>query len=521
MQMTQDKEPVYILPEDAIRQSGKVAQRNNIAAAKIVAETVRTTLGPKGMDKMLVNAAGDVTVTNDGVTILRDMEIEHPAAKMIVEVAKTQEDEVGDGTTTAVVLAGELLRQAESLLEKNVHPTVIAKGYRQASEKADALLSQLAKPLTPVDTMLMKKIAMTAMTGKGAEAAKEKLSSLVIEAVQSMPTFSKEAIKLQKKVGSTVEKSSLLKGIIIDREKTHPSMPSSVQEARIALLNTPLEVRDTDIEAKISITNPAQMQEYLDMEETMITKLVEQVVASGANVVVCQKGVDDLAQYMLSKENIYALRRVAASDMALLAQATGGRIVSNTADLTQGDLGSAGKVEETEDELTVFTDCKQAGVVTLLVRGATEHVVAEVERAAEDAIGDVASALKTGQVVAGAGSVEVELSKQLRTFADSLSGKEQLAVKAFADALEIVPTTLAENAGLDPIDVVTSLKAAHDQGTTWKGIDVYSGNVMNAWEEGVIEPLAIKTQALASATEVAVMILRIDDVIAAGKEEYE
>ncbi len=517
-----NNQPIFVLSEDALRNSGRAAQKNNIAAAKIVAETVRTTLGPKGMDKMLVNSINEVIVTNDGVTILEEMQIEHPAAKMIVEVAKTQEDEIGDGTTTAVVFAGELLKQAESLLEKNIHPTIIARGYRQAADKAQFVLNVIAEKALPEDQDLIKKIAMTAMTGKGAESSKEVLSNLVVKAAACVfdGGLDRKSIRIEKKIGDSVEESELINGIVLDKEKVHPSMPDSISEAKIALIDTSLEVKDTEMDAKISITDPSQMQDFLDMEEKMIRRMTDKVIKSGANVVLCQKGIDDLAQHYLAKEGIYACRRVKKSDMEALSKATSANIITNLNDLTQKDLGIAGAVEQVkvnDEEMTYVRDCENPKSVTILVRGGTEHVIAEVKRALEDAIGDVSAALKNHKVVAGAGSVEVELAKEIRKFAESLSGREQLAVKAFAEALDVIPTTLAENAGLDPIDVLTGLKAAHDDGRKWAGIDVFSGKVIDAWECGIVEPLKIKTQAISSATEVAVMILRIDDVIAAGK----
>jgi len=517
-----NNQPIFVLSEDMVRDSGRKAQKNNIAAAKIVAETVRTTLGPKGMDKMLVDAMNEVTVTNDGVTILEEMQIEHPAAKMIVEVAKTQEDEIGDGTTTAVVFAGELLKQAEGLIEKNIHPTVIAKGYRQAAEKAQAVLGSIAEKVSVKDEDIIRKIAITAMTGKGAEASKQVLSGLVVNGVVSVydKKFERNSIRIEKKVGDSVEDSELINGIVVDKEKVHSGMPDTIEDAKIALLNVPLEVRSTEIDSKISITDPSQMQDFIDMEEKMLRKIVDKVVKSKANVVICQKGIDDLAQHFLAKEGIYAIRRVKESDMKALAKATGAKIINNLTDLSEKDLGHAGNVENTkvgDEEMTYVKSCDNPKTVTLLVRGGTEHVVAEIKRALEDAIGDVAAALKSGKVVAGAGSTEVELAKEIRGYAASLSGREQLAVNAFAEALDVIPNTLAENAGLDPIDVLAEMKSAHKKEKKWAGINVFTGKVMDAWENGVIEPLKIKTQAISSATEVAVMILRIDDVIAAGK----
>lgn len=526
--MSQQVQPIFILPEGTQRTTGKNAQRNNIMAAKAVADTVRTTLGPKGMDKMIVDSLGDITVTNDGVTILEEMHIEHPAAKMIVEVAKTQEEEVGDGTTTAVVLAGELLRKAEDLLDQEIHPTVVARGYRIAAEKSQAYLKAMAETVTEKDEDTLLKIAMTAMTGKGAEADKDHLSKLVVTAVKKVLdkdehgklAFDKDNIKLEKKVGASVEETELIEGVVLEKEAVHPGMPHHIHNAKIALIDSALEIKDTEIDAKISITDPSQMQAFIDQEEKMLKTMVDKISASGATVVFCQKGIDDMAQHFLAKKNILAARRVKKSDMEALARATGARIVTNIYDLTDKDLGHAGKVEELkigDEEMTYITECKNPKSVTILVRGGTEHVVDEIKRAMTDAIGDVAVSLKIGKVVAGAGAPEIELAKELRKYAESLSGREQLAVMAFASALEVIPRTLAENAGLDPIDVLTELKAAHDKKQKWAGIDVNTGKVMDSWATGVIEPLKIKTQAVSSASEVAQMILRIDDVIAGGK----
>jgi thermosome len=516
------------MPEGTQRSQGRQAQKMNIMAAKLVAETVRTTLGPKGMDKMIVDSLGDITVTNDGVTILEEMHIEHPAAKMVVEVAKTQEDEVGDGTTTAVVIAGELLKNAEVLIEKEVHPTVIARGYRLAETKAQEILNTMAENITIKDTNLLNKIAMTAMTGKGAENAKEKLAVLTVQAVIAIAdkldngniSIDIDNIKIEKKVGAGVESSELIKGIVLDKERVHSGMPVKVQGAKIALVDSAIEIKSTEIEAKIQITDPSQIQAFLDKEEEMIRHKVEKIIQSGANVLICQKGIDDLAQHFLAKKGIYAVRRVKQSDMAALEKATGAKVVINLDELSEADLGKAGIVEEVkvgDEQMTYVRECKNPKSVTLLVRGGTEHVVDEVKRAVSDAVGDVAAALKVGKIVAGAGAPELELAKELRKYADSLSGREQLAVESFADAMEVIPRTLAENAGIDPIDSLTELKSAHDKKQKWAGIDVFKGKVMDAWKEGVIEPLKIKTQAISSASEVAVMLLRIDDVIAGGK----
>jgi len=522
----QQIQPIFILPEGSQRTTGKDAQRTNIMAAKLVAETVRTTLGPKGMDKMLVDSLGDVVITNDGVTILEEMSIEHPSAKMIVEVAKTQEDEVGDGTTTAVVLVGELLKNAEKLLDENIHPTVITKGFRIAAEKAQTILNNIAEDITEKDTVLLKNIAITAMTGKGAETAKEKLAELCVKAVKQVMDkeddkiiIDDENIKLEKKVGAGIEDTELIQGIVLDKERVHSGMPQLVKNAKILLVDSAVEVKSTETDAKIQITDPSQMQAFIDQEEKILRDMVEKIAKSGANVIFCQKGIDDIAQHFLAKKGIYAARRVKKSDMEKLARATGATLITNLDDITSSDLGKAGIVQEKkigDEQMTYVEECKNPKAVTILVRGGTEHVVDEVKRALDDAIGDLSAALTTGKIVGGAGSTEVELSRNLRHFANSLSGREQLAVQAFADSVEVIPKTLAENAGLDSIDILTELKAMHDKGKKWAGIDVFSGKVIDAWKANIIEPLKIKTQAVKSASEAAIMILRIDDVIASS-----
>ncbi len=521
--MAQTVQPIFILPEGTQRTLGRDAQRNNIMAARAVAETVRTTLGPKGMDKMIVDSLGDVTVTNDGVTILEEMSIEHPAAKMIVEVAKTQENEIGDGTTTAVVIAGELLKNAEDLLDKDVHPAVIARGYRLAETKAQEILIQMGEKITSSDEDALKKIAQTAMTGKGAEYSKDTLAALAVKAVQMVAEdgnyVDKDNIKLEKRNGGSIEDSELIKGIVIDKERLNASMPRIVKNAKIALIDKEIEIKKTEFEANIQIKTPDQIQAFLDQEENMLKDMVEKITATGANVVLCQKGVDDVAVHYLAKKGVYAVRRVTESDMKKIAKATGAKVASNLKDLSKDDLGFAGIVEERkvgDEEFTYIMECKNPKAVTLLIRGGTEHVTNEIERAMTDAIGDVAASLKDGMVVAGAGAPEIELAMGLRKYAETLSGREQLAVEAFADAMEVIPRTLIENAGLDPIDAMTDLKAAHSKKQKWAGIDVFSGKVMDAWKRGVLEPLKIKTQAVSSAAEVATMILRIDDVIAAS-----
>lgn len=515
----QQVQPIFILPEGSQRTVGREAQRNNIMAAKAVAETVRTTLGPKGMDKMIVDTMGDVTVTNDGVTILEEINIEHPAAKMIVEVAKTQENEVGDGTTTAVVLAGELLKNAEELLDQDVHPAVISRGYRIAEVKAQEILNQMAEKITPNNDDILKKIAQTAMTGKGAEYSKESLATLAVKAVKMIAEddhIDRDNIKIEKRTGGSVQDSELIKGIVIDKERLSPGMPRVIENAKIALIDREIEIKKTEIDANIQIKTPDQLQGFLDQEEKMLQDMVKCITSSGANVLLCQKGIDDVATHYLAKSGVYAVRRVSDSDMKKIAKATRANIVNNLKDLSGNDLGYAGKVEGKkvgDEEYTYIQDCKNPKAVTLLIRGGTEHVTSEIERAVTDAVGDVAAALKTGLVVGGAGAPEIELSMSMEKYANSLSGREQLAVMAFAKAMEVIPRTLVENAGLDPIDSMAEIKAAHTKKQKWAGIDVFTGKVMDAWKRGVIEPLNIKTQAISSAAEVAVMVLRIDDVI--------
>ena len=521
--MNNQLQPIFILPEGAMRNTGKSAQKANIAAAKAVADTIRTTLGPKGMDKMLVDSMGDVIISNDGVTILSEMEIEHPAAKMMVEIAKVQEDEVGDGTTTAVILGGELLKCAEILIDKNIHPTVIARGYKEAAEQAQKILRELGKDISVTDRDTLRKIATTAMTGKNVELARINLANIAVDAVLRVLDGNKidtDNIKIEKKEGGSIDDSILVDGIVIDKERVHSDMPTSVKGAKIALIDCALEIKETETEAKIQITDPQQLHSFLATEEKMLRDMADKVVASGANVVICQKGIDDLAQHFLAKKGIYAIRRVKQSDIVALAKATGARIVSNFDDLRPTDLGFAGLVEERKihkESFTFIEQCKNPKAVSIILRGGTEHVVAEVERAMTDAIGDLAAAITVGKCVAGGGAVEVELAKRLRVYADTLNGREQLAVQAFADSLEIIPRTLAENAGIDPIDALTALKAEHDRGGVSAGLNVNTGKAEDMWIKGVIEPLKIKTQAISSASEVAIMLLRIDDIISASK----
>ncbi|MDD1713393.1 MAG: TCP-1/cpn60 chaperonin family protein [Methanoregulaceae archaeon] len=517
-------QPIFILKEGSSRTRGRDAQGMNITAAKAVANAVRTTLGPKGMDKMLVDTIGDVVITNDGVTILKEMDIEHPAAKMMVEVAKTQDDEVGDGTTTAVVIAGELLKRAEDLLEQDVHPTVIASGYRMAAEKAQEILKEIAISIKKDDKVMLKKIAETAMTGKGAEASKEKLCDLVVRAVTMVAdedgTVDKDYIKVEKKVGGTIDDSEIIEGVLIDKERVHPGMPKKITKAKILLLNAAVEFKKTEVDAEINITSPDQLQAFLDEEERMIKNIVDKIVASGANVLFCQKGIDDIAQHYLSKAGIMAARRVKKSDMEKLARATGGAMVSSIDAISKEELGYAGLVEERKvsgEEMIFVMDCKNPKSVSLIIKGGTEHVVDELERAIEDALRVTSVVLEDKKFVAGGGAPETELSLRLREYAATVGGRAQLAIEAFAGALEIIPRTLAENAGLDPIDMLVEIRAAHEKGKKTVGLDVFEGKAVDMLKQGVVEPLRVKTQAIASAAEAAIMILRIDDVIASSK----
>ncbi len=513
-----ERQPIFILPESTERIIGRDAQRNNILAAKLVSDSIKTTLGPKGMDKMLVDSMGDITVTNDGVTILDKMEIEHPAAKMMVEISKTQEDEVGDGTTTAVMLAGKLLENAEKLLDKKIHPTVITKGYMIGAEKAQEFLEELSIDFENREDIL-KHVVMTAMTGKGAESFKEKFADIVVEAIQQIQENGKveiKNIKIVKKKSNGVEHTKLIKGVVIDKERVSIDMPLKVEDAKIALLDSALELKNPD-ETKISISSPSQLQEFADREERILKQMVEKIKKAGADVIFCQKGIDDIVQYYLANEGIYACRRVAKSDMENLARATGGRIISNLNDIAEKDLGYAEVVEEQkhgDEAFTYVTGCKNPKALTILIHGGSEHVMDEMERALKDGLGDVAAVIKDKKIVAGAGAIEMELSKRLREFSNSLGGREQLAVHEFADALEFIPLTLAENAGLDPIDILTELKSRHDNGEKNAGINIFNNKIEDALYRGIIEPAKIKKQAISSATEVAVMILRIDDVFA-------
>jgi thermosome len=513
-----DNQPIYILPEGTERFLGRDAQRMNIIAGKILAETIRTTLGPKGMDKMLVDGMGDVVITNDGVTILREMDIAHPAAKMLVEIAKNQEDAVGDGTTTAVIIAGELLKKAEELLENGIHPSTIILGYRQAVTKVHDILNDISLDAQDEDTLI--KVAMTAMTGKGSEKAKKPLAQLIVDAVLKVEEngeVDKSTINIQRISGASVEESELVDGILIDKGKADPNMPKTVNNAKIALLKYPLEIKDLETDAKINLTDPSQLQAFLDNEEEMIKDMVNKIIDSGANVLFAQKGIDDLAMHYLSRAGILAIKRTKKSDMKRLEKATGARLVTNIDELSSDDLGEAGIVYEKKifDQVMIFVEkLNNAKAASIILRGSTRHVTGEIERALEDALGVVSATLEDGKVVIGGGAPEIEIAKQLKEFAETISGREQLAINAFAESLEVVPRTLAENAGLDSINALVDLRAAHEK-SPYMGLDVFTGKVTDMEKEGVVEPQRVKKQAISSATEATEMILRIDDLVAA------
>ena len=518
-------QPVIVLKEGTERSKDKEAQFNNIAAAKAVGDAVRSTLGPKGMDKMLVNTIGDVVITNDGVTILKEIDVQHPAAKMVVEVAKTQDTECGDGTTSSVVIAGELLKQSEELINANVHPTVITNGYRMAAEKAVEVLESIA--VDTKDDAILKKVAATALTGKSVGDQEDALAEIVVAACKSVEENGKvdtKNIRIQKKVGGVIGDTELVQGVIIDKEKVHSRMPDHVDNAKIALFSCALEVKKTEFDAQIQITDPAAMASFLNQEEESMKAIVESIKAAGANVVFSQKGVDELVQHYLAKNGILGYRRLKQSDLEAIAKATGGNIVGNPAELTADDLGTADAIDEKvvgEDGMAFITGCKNPKAITIFARGGTEHVIEEVERALVDAIRVVGVAIEDGKVVAGAGAPEIELELRLMDYASSVGGREQLAIEKFAKAMEIIPWTLAENAGLDPIDTIIKLKNAHQVNgdkSKFYGIDLDTAEAVDMYAQNVVEPLRVKVQAINSAEEVANMVLRIDDVIASRRQ---
>jgi thermosome len=516
--------PVLILKEGSKREKGKGAIGNNIMAARAIADAVRSTLGPRGMDKMLVDSMGDVVITNDGVTILKEVDVEHPAAKMMVEVAKAQDQEVGDGTTSAVILAGELLKRSEELVEQNVHPTTITQGFRMAADKAVEILEASAETVSVDDRETLRKLSMTSMASKSAAGSKELLSDIAVDAVRAVAekrNGTMEAdidnIQVTKKHGGAVEDTVLVQGIIVDKEAVSTSMPKRIEKASVALLDCALEIKKTEVDAKIEIRQAGQMQAFLDGEEKRLKAMADRLKDAGANVVFCQKGIDDLVQYYLAKSKIYAARRCKRSDIEKLSRATGGKIISRLEDLSKDDLGKAGLVEERkigDDRMTFVTECKDAKAVSILLRGGTEHVVDEMDRSLHDALSVVAAAVEDGKICTGGGSAAMEVALGLRDYASSVGGREQMAITAFADAMEVVPRVLAENAGLDPINILIEMRKAHKNGQKNAGVNVFTGKIVDMREENVIEPLRLGRQAIQSATEAASMILRIDDVIA-------
>ncbi len=519
--------PVLILKEGTQRSKGRDAQSANITAARAVAAAVKTTLGPKGMDKMLVNALGDVIITGDGAYILKEMDIEHPAAKMIVEVAKTQDEEVGDGTTTAVVLAGELLAKAEELFDMGVHPTIIVKGYRIAADRSKEILESLAKHVSPEQEDILMNIATTAIKGREDHSMKTRLAQIAVEAVKAVTEVSNgrkvdpDEIKIEKLEGGSVEDSELILGVIIDKERANINMPRMIEDARILLLNRAIEIRKTETKSRIDITTPEQMMLFLDQEENLIRDMVHKIENSRANVVFCQKGIDDVAEYYLAKSNILAVKNVSEKDMEKLSRATRAKLLTDLEAISDSDLGGACIAEEVkigEKKLIFVRECSNPKSVTVLLRGGTKHVVESMETTFNDAIRVVGTVIEDGRYVAGAGAPEVEVNLGLRKYAASLKGREQLAVYKFAEAVDIVPRALAENSGLSSIDMLVELRGQHERGVKDAGIDIYAGKVVDMARTGIIEPLRVKIQAIDSATEAASMILRIDDVIAAGRE---
>ena len=519
--------PVVLLKEGSSETKGRDAQKNNIAAAKIIAEIVQSSLGPRGMDKMLVDSLGDVTITNDGATILKEIDVQHPAAKMLVEISKTTDNEVGDGTTSVVVLAGALLEHAELLINQNVHPTIIVDGYKKAAKKVRQFLHDIAENITANDKSILLKIAKTSMQTKLVRKDSDQLAEMIVKAMLAVAEKDGDSfqvdiddVKVEKKAGGSVTDSTLIQGIVLDKEVVHGGMPKKITDAKITLINTALEISKTETDAKINISNPQQMKAFLDEENRMLKNMVDKVIGSGANVVLCQKGIDDMAQHYLAKAGVFAVRRIKESDLTKLAKATGARIITNLDDLFEKDLGTADIVEERkiEEDRWVFVEgCKHPKSVTLLLRAGSQRVVDEVERSVHDAIMVVKDVLEVPSIVAGGGAPETYAATKLRSWAKSFEGREQLAIEKYADALEVIPLTLAENAGMDPIDTLTGLRSRQIKGEKWTGIDVMKGKIGNMKSSEIIEPLSVKYQIISASTESACMILRIDDVIATAK----
>lgn len=520
--------PVLILKEGSKRETGKEAQRKNIAAAIAIAEAVRTTLGPKGMDKMLISGSGDATITNDGATILREMDVEHPVARMIVEVAKAQDDEIGDGTTTAVIIAGELLKKAEALIDQGVHPTVIVSGYKQAQSKAQEVLKDMAVDVSG-DREMLRKIAQTAMTGKGVEMAMEKLAAISVDAALAVASNVnldlEDTVKVVKIPGGRIDDSELIYGLVVEKDRLSPEMPKKVEKARIMLLEGTLELKKLSTDAKITITEAQELASFKESEEKLLAEMVEAIANAGASVVFCQKGIGATAQHYLAKHGILAARRVKDEEMKMLALATGARIVGDAMQVTAQDLGSAALVEERKvgkDEHMIFVEgCQNAKAVSIVLHGVSEQFLEEMERALDDALNVVTDVMRSGKIVPGGGAPEIRAAEELKRYASAIGGREQLAVEAFAKAIEAIPFTLAENAGFDPVDSLIALRSKQEQGMRSYGMNINTGEPSDMLQMGVVEPLKVKTQAIKSATEAATMVLRVDDVIAAKREEMK
>jgi thermosome len=522
----QGNQPVIVLKEDTKRSRGRDARRSNMMAGQIVAEVLKTTLGPRGMDKMLVDSLGDITITSDGAKVLEEIDVQHPAAKMIIEVAKTQDKEVGDGTTTSVVFAGELLKKAGDLLEQEIHPSIIISGYQKASDKALEVLDKVSLPVDMEDRETLLKLASTSMRSKTVSSEREHLAEVVVDAVKQIvekrggeTIADVDNIQIVKKEGKSLAETQMIKGIIVDKEVVHEGMPKKIKSAKIALLNAAMEIEKTEIDAEIRIKTPEGVKAFLDQETEMLKKMVDQVSAAGANVLLCQKGIDDVAQHFLAKAGIMAARRLKESDMEKLAKATGAKVVNNLKDLKKSDLGTCGLVEERKvgnDKMIFVEECKNPASVAIFIRAGLERMIDEAERSLNDALYVVSDVAETPKMVPGGGAIEMELAKEVRNYARQVGGREQLAIEAFADALEVIPRTLAENAGLDLLDTMVAMKAAHEKKNGLKmGVNVFEGGVADMLKEGVVEPMVVKQQAIKSSIEVASMILRIDDVVAA------
>jgi len=522
--MLAGQQPIIILREGTTREKGKDARSNNIMAAMAISDAVKSTLGPKGMDKMLVDSMGNAVITNDGAIILKEIYIEHPAAKMIVEVAKSQDEECGDGTTTAVILTGELLKVAGGLLDQNIHPTVINAGYKLAADKAIEIINKNAIPLKSNDRETLRNLSMTAMASKGASGSKELLADVVVNAVTCVAEningktiVDLDNVQIKKQQGGSIEETEIINGIILDKERVNNDMPQNVKNAKIALVNIAFEIKKTEVDARIQINDPTQLQSFLDEEETMLRKMVEKIKKSGANVLICQKGIDDIVQYLLAKEGIYAVSHASENDIKKLAKATGARIISNLDDLSKTDLGYAGIVEEKkygDDKFTFIMKCKNPKAVSIMIRGGTEHVVDELERGLHDSLSVVKVALEDGKIITGGGSIATTIAMGLRDYASSVGGREQMAIEAFANAMEIIPKTLSQNAGLDPINIMLKIRTEHKKGNKYAGVNVLEKKVDNMLRNNVIEPIRLGLNVILAASEAATMILRIDDVIA-------